>query len=748
MAPRSDGTPHTIAASRVRLCVWPLLILVLGAALVTSCAPGAKGSGAAANPSAVKLFVDADGAYEVPASALREAGLDLAGANPQNLMLTAGGRPVPFLLTGQGTNRALQFYGLGLGPSSYDGRNVYWLSAETSPRTIEPLPALIAARPAAPAPGLNPASVVSSTVHIEEQRQYLSQVGAGDDRWFWQPLFAPSQTKLPFTARNTAPGEGELRLRVWGNSSAPANPDHHLLLYLNGTAIADNVWDGLGAHTITATVPSGALREGENELTIKAPGDSGSKVDSLLVDWAEISYPRQLVVDDAALAFGGQAPGFTLRIPSDAASKSLVLWDITDPAEPVALTGYKVEGNRLTFASDNTPRRFLVTTPAGLQQPPAIAPATSPNLRDWPGGADLIVVTAPQFREALEPLVAARRAAGLRVALVDVSAVFDTFNDGRADPTAIRALVQHALAHWTPPAPRFLLLAGDASYDPRGYLKGAETDLIPTQLVDTTFTGWTASDVWYALPDENAGDGKTAALRPLLAVGRFPAQTVEQMNAMVAKTLAYEREQVGKPWNRSALLLVDNDDPAFMLVAQKFEEAIRRKYASEIVPLTGDGSQARARLLQALEQGVGLLGYFGHGSMTLWAQEKIFGVEDVARLGNRNRLPIVFTVTCLSGLFNHPATASLGEALLRAKDGGAVAALVPSSAGATPDQRFLAEGLAASLADPQSPAGTKGATLGEAIQRAQIGLPKGIPGAREMGLTFNLLGDPSLILDR
>jgi Peptidase family C25 len=735
------------ATSCDRLRPRLLLILALGTALATACAPVTKGSGAAGTQGAVKIVVDADGAYEVPASALREADFDLTGANPQNLMLTAGGQPVPFQLVGQGRDRALQFYGQGLGPSSYDGRNIYWLSAKPSSEASNAVGSTIPARPATPTPELNPSRVVSSTIHVEEQRQYLSQVSRDADRWFWQPLFAPSETEIQLAARHTAPGAGQLRLRVWGNSSAPANPDHHLLLYLNGTMVADSAWDGMGAHVITAAVPSGTLREGDNRLTLKAPGDTGAKADSLLVDWVEISYPRELVVDDTLL-FNSQAPGFTVRIPAGAASNSLVLWDVTDPARPTALTGYKVEGDQLTFASDNTLRRFLVTTRAGLNQPLSIAPATSPDLRDWPGGADLIIVTVPQFREALEPLVAARRAAGLRVALVDVSAVYDTFNNGRADPAAIRALIQHARAHWMPPAPRFLLLAGDASYDPHGYLKGAETDLIPTQLVDTTFTGWTASDVWYALPEENVETGEAVALKPVLAVGRFPAQTVEQMNAMVTKTLAYQREQVGAPWNRSTLLLVDNEDPAFALVAQRFEDAIRRKYVPEVVALTGDGSQARARLLQALDEGVGLLGYFGHGSMTLWAQEKIFGVDDVSGLDNRNRLPIVFTVTCLSGLFNHPATTSLGEALLRAKDGGAVAALVPSSAGATPDQRFLVDGLAASLAKLQTPAGANGATLGEAIQRAQIGLPKGIPGAREMGLTFNLLGDPSLILER
>jgi hypothetical protein len=740
-----------VALSEPRLHRRPrlLLLLALGTVVATACAPAAQQPGATGNPGVVKIVIAADGIYEVPAGVLEEAGVDLASVRPEDLTLTSGGQPAPFLLAGQGRRRSLQFYGQGLGPASYDGRNVYRLSSQAPSQASEPRTTLIPVRPAALAPGLNPTPVVSTTLHVEEQKQYQSQVGDAGDRWFWQPLLAPSEVELHIEARHVAAGESELRLRVWGRSSAQANPDHHLLLHLNGARVAESTWDGMGAHVITATVPAGILREGDNRLTIKAPGDTGAKADSLLVDWLEISYPRELVLDGASLAFSGLAPGFVVRIPPNAGANSLLLWDITDPAKPVALTGYDIEGDRLTFASDNTRRRFLVAARTNLLQPQTIIPGTGPDLRDWPGGADMIIVTVPQFRRSLEPLVAARRAAGLRVAVVDVSAVYDTFSDGRAGPEAIRKLVRHALLHWKPPAPRFLLLAGDASYDPRGYLQGSEADLVPTQTVATTFTGWTASDVWYALPEDITEGGQAATgLDPLLAVGRFPAQTVEQMDAMVSKTLAYEREQLAAPWSRSALFLVDNDDPVFAVVARRFADAIRTTATPEILPLVGDGSQARERLLQALDEGVGLLGYFGHGSMTLWAQEKTFSVEDVSRLNNRNRLPIVFTVTCLSGLFNHPTATSLGEALLRAGNGGAVAALVPSSAGGLPDQRFLADGLARSLAELRGQDQKNGVTLGEAVRRAQASLPGESAGAREMGLTFNLLGDPSLPFDR
>jgi hypothetical protein len=162
--------------------------------------------------------------------------------------------------------------------------------------------------------------------------------------------------------------------------------------------------------------------------------------------------------------------------------------------------------------------------------------------------------------------------------------------------------------------------------------------------------------------------------------------------------------------------------------------------------IEGDGSAARQALTEAFDVGTGLLGYFGHGSVELWAQEEVLSVDDVAKLDNRARLPIVFTVTCLSGLFQHPVKPSLGETLVRAGNGGAVAALVPSSAAVLTDQNVLAQRMAAALGASSAPDGPQ--TLGDVVLTAQQGITNASDGVREVLLTFNLLGDPTLPLAR
>lgn len=699
------------------------LFLALLAFAFTAC----RAQPPAAAVDTLKLYVDADGLYQVSAADLRAAGFDLAGADPAALTLSTGGEPVAFQVVDVGREVALRFYGQALGPEAYLGRNVYWLQ-RFSDNATGALSLQVARVDAAPAGDTVPAEVVTATLRAEEQKLYRVQATVPADRWVWQTLFAPVTVTLPMQAPHAVAGETVVRARIIGNSSAPVNPDHHLVLSLNGTAVADFTWDGLAPVVISGTAPAGTLAPGENRLTLFAPGDTGAPADSVALDWVELDYRRALVVDGGELAFGGNAAAYALRIGGELAA----LWDVTDPARPMALDGAALTDGMLRFRSEGSDRRLLAVTAAGLRAPAAIVPASGPDLHDWPGGADLIIVTVPEFRPALAPLVAARQAQGLRVAVVDVEQVYDSFSHGRVEPEAIRALVQHATTHWPAPAPRFLLLAGDASYDPRGYLAGPERDLVPTRAVRTTFSGWTGSDVWYALPDDDP------ASLPTIAVGRFPAQTAAQLATMVAKTLDYERT-LTEDWRSRGLLVADNKEPGFAAEADDFAATLT-SYTTRVITLAGDGSVARRELLTAFDQGTGLIGYFGHGSVQLWAQEKIFGVEDVAKLANRERLPVLFTVTCLSGFFEHPTIPSLGETLLRARNGGAVAALVPSSAALLTDQRVLAQGLAVALA---LSADSAPRTLGEAVLGAQSGLTAA-GGVREILLTFNLLGDPTL----
>jgi hypothetical protein len=144
------------------------------------------------------------------------------------------------------------------------------------------------------------------------------------------------------------------------------------------------------------------------------------------------------------------------------------------------------------------------------------------------------------------------------VVLADLEDVYDEFSFGVKSPKAIKDFLSFAKTKWRK-SPRFVLLVGDASFDPKNYYGFGYWDFVPTKLIDTQYLE-TASDDWFV--DSN-DDGL-----PEMAIGRLPVRTLEEAKILVSKTLTYE--QTGA--QRVALLVADKiEDDDF-----DFEGAAKR----------------------------------------------------------------------------------------------------------------------------------------------------------------------------
>jgi len=106
----------------------------------------------------------------------------------------------------------------------------------------------------------------------------------------------------------------------------------------------------------------------------------------------------------------------------------------------------------------------------------------------------------------------------------------------------------------------------------------------------------------------------------------------------------------------------------------------------------------------------------------------------VAHLSNGGRLPMVLSMTCYSAPFDNPTEDSIGEKFLREPNKGAVAVFAASWRN-SPSPAYSKD-LIENLLKP-------GTTIGEAIVAA-----KAKNGDATLVETYNLLGDPALILER
>ena len=673
---------------------------------------------------AVKIYVNQAGLVRVPAKDLGQVGFDAQADDRGQLSLSLAGAAVPFLVEGDGSNLELVFYGQPRA-SRYDRDNVYWLrwAPEEEASAIQPMTRAVSTTEG------EPIGSFKATQHLEESTQYLSQTPSGTDHWLWQSIFAPGAYTATLDLPSWTGGDVDLSVSLWGNTEGQEDPDHHAILSVNGQDVADRTWDGRGWHTITATIPAETLLETGNALALVSPGDTGANVDVIYLDRIDLTYPRKFVADDGRLEFTMQA-GEPVAVPG-LGSSDVLLWDVSDPMAPQQLNGARVELGTLRFQDKavSGERTYVAASQDALLAPAAIEPATGVDLRQNATGADYIAVVHPDFVEALQPLMDYRRSQGLRVTVASINDVYDTFSNGMPDPAAIREYMIYARDHWAGPAPRFLLLVGDASYDYLGFLPNSTPNFVPTYLLATHFVGETASDNWFvSLGDEDD--------RPDMAVGRIPAQTPQQVADVVAKTLAYEQDTNAGEWASRALFVADDKESNFQTIADDLASTyLPKSYQVKKVYL-GISENPSAELIQSLDDGVGFVTYVGHGSMNVWAQEKILQTGDVTKLNN-TALPFMMTMTCLVGYFHHPQATSMGEELLFKPNGGVVAALVPTSELLASDQSDLASNIYTHLFGDAP-------TVGEAIMLGKQDLTLNRDIMQDLIETFALLGDPAL----
>ena len=312
------------------------------------------------------------------------------------------------------------------------------------------------------------------------------------------------------------------------------------------------------------------------------------------------------------------------------------------------------------------------------------------------------------------------------MALVSVDQVYDEFNFGERTPFAVRNFLQAATAGWKN-KPRYLLLGGDASIDPRDYFGLGSFDFVPTKIVPTSEL-MTASDDWFS-DFTNTGFAQ-------IATGRLPARSTADAQTMVAKILSYASGQTGS-WTNQSMLVADTDDPStsFSQAALAVQKLLPQTMnVNDVFVGTLGAGTARQSILAGINSGQLLVNYNGHGSVQIWGSN-LFDDTTAASLTNGNRLPVFVMMNCLNGFFQDVFTQSLAESLLLAKNGGAVAVWASSGLTAPGPQFQMDQTLVKTLfAQPSI-------TVGDAVLFAKSGISD--PDVRK---TFILFGDPLMRL--
>lgn len=716
ITPLLDSTPREISASATlassdAVVSGGIFVSARGIGAPAIAPPPARGADvihrALATQPGVKLGISTEGWYRVTRSDLIDAGFD-PGNDPRRIVCFADGVEQAIVVRDGGDGRfdpddSIEFYGIGMDtPSS--GERAYWIarSSRNGRRAMSEKWRNVSS---------GPSSTPFTFQRIERTVFFNALVTNGDrDNFFGAVVSTWGAASQEFTLENGDATGGPAVLEVvlqGGTTSA-----HHVELLLNGSPLGDVEFDGMARKASSFSIPVAALQDGAKTLTLTAlAGDD----DITVVESLRLQYPHRLIADDDALKVitaGGKAvhvDGFS--------SNQVRAIDITTPARPTLLTvrtSLRPGGWRASFSTQGSgKRRVLVLGESRIAEPDRITATTPSNWSNPQNRADLVVIATPGLIDTAGPLRDLRESEGLETVAVTIDALYDEFNFGVPGPEAIRRFLARTRS-WELP-PRYVLLLGDATVDPRNYLEQETFDFVPTKLVASNLMK-TASDDWFA-------DFRDRGL-PHLAIGRLPARTVAEAEIMIGKIVNRDTSS-----DRVVFIAGENDLNDFEGAADDMAAAVPDSWTKSIVRIgsTVDDPAAIEESFDSL-----VLTYTGHGLVNGWISGPT-GEAQFAGYQNGPTLPIVASITCLNGYFFELYGPSMAESLLLNPTGGAVAVWTSSTLSELVPQADIGRAMLDEL--------FTGATIGEATMRS-----KAATDVMEVRQTYILFGDPSMPL--
>jgi hypothetical protein len=350
----------------------------------------------------------------------------------------------------------------------------------------------------------------------------------------------------------------------------------------------------------------------------------------------------------------------------------------------------------------------------GLRGPRISRPLRS-TLRETTNQAEYVLVAPGAYLEAAEPLLERRRDQGLSALGVSFEEITSEFGYGRPSAEAIRAFLAYAYHSWAEPSLRYVLLLGDSSYDPRNFTGRDQGSPLPAQWARTSYL-WTSSD-----PTLGAVNGED--LLPDVAVGRLPARTLAEAQALVRKVLDWE-DGVGS-LEGTAILVADNPDKAgdFEADVRDIKASFLGNRVTKTLFLRELGGNTRSQILSSLDAGASLMSYVGHGGAAVWASENVLNSWDPPKL------------------FVAPNYDSLSEAFLKVEGRGTIAAFTPSGLSLDAPAHRFHRALMNAIVNGEH------RRLGDAVLAAQAAYAEeGV--MPELLSVYHLLADPGMRIER
>ena len=376
---------------------------------------------------------------------------------------------------------------------------------------------------------------VQRIIKFEENLRYVSTARQSDasPTWFWERIHVSGLFEFEADFPHVADGSATVTAHLFGVShDSKIENDHDLDFLINDQKLAQIVWDGNRHFSAVLELPTNSLQNGANRIQLDNRPEGATFVDISELDAISFHYDSDPILVDDHIQFS--TPAGKVELSGFTEHPYIIAFHGEDVGQ-LADTAASHRGSLIVdFPAAST---VYAAGPEGLLTPKIIKQLPNTTLQTSVTQTDLIIITDEELANALQPFKVAREAQGVNVTVATVEAIYDQFGFGQPSPQAIQGYLKNALEHWPKPAPQYLLLVGGTTYDFKNHLDGERKNRVPSLLIDVFHSGETVSDIRLADVDgDNWAD---------FSVGRWPVNSPSELEGVIQRTLAYERDTPG-----------------------------------------------------------------------------------------------------------------------------------------------------------------------------------------------------------
>jgi len=688
--------------------------------------------------------IEQPGLYRVAHNDLMSQGIDLRGISIDRLGLLQANEPWPIKIKGANQNKqfsstsSIIFPAKGL-QTLYSGKNKYTLVLDDrAPNSILPDTRAIPENTA-------PASSYLAEESYAPQNRYTHLSPSETDSWYadrLQAIRGPVSKRVVLDIGEYSPSlnssiastriarmptlRPRLEVNVWGNSNLPGNgvtnPDHHVLLDLNGAQVADARFDGLHEFPIEASL--GEIRHGENIIDIKLPRDHGYRFDLVNLDRVSLYYPRKLNARDSGNSLVFESVWSFFKV-SQLANQEVTVVRL-DGEQKGHLMTQRYQGQCrqgcVYFAGSQTDKSdlYFVATEQGFKKPEIELANSFTNI--FNGEANYLIIAHPDFINTSGVYANELRSRFQSVDIVNVKDIYSQYSGNVVDAYAIATYIQDA---YSERGTRRVLLVGGDIYDYHNNLNTKAQSFIPSIYVKI------ATNVNAVPSDAKYGDIDDDQI-PDISVTRIPVRSSEELDLILAKRSRY----LSNSGNARAIFAADRKDSSGYSFKSDSQQNISRYFSNWSVSsvFLDDVNLAAGRqaLMDAFNQGASLVSYFGHSSTDRWSISGLLTGDDVANLQNDTQPVVVTQWGCWNTFYVSPDQDSLAHRFLFENNGGAVTVMGASSFTKADAERRMSELLFPRLRN--------GMSIGDAVLSAKRALASETPHQLDVLLGWAVLG--------